>query len=338
MVIRLVFLIFLSFSTALADYVEVRKAAVIFEKPERGSVQLSKGEKGSRYLISSGLNPSYTHYPVIVEGGGVGWILRSHTVLILGAPVSRVRPEDTAVDAGGSKNGYAARHNAIGTPQSIVICEREGYVLAHDSRLKIPLWVQYKLSRSELNGPGVRKDNFTPDAKVPPGYRAELSDYEGSGFDRGHMAPAEDMDRSQSVMDESFFLSNMAPQVGIGFNRAIWAQLEKTIRRWVANRGELTIITGPIFKPENGLVSYKVIGESNVAVPAHFYKIVVDATRPNKVEALGFVFSNESHSGAKITDFLASIDSIEEMTGLDFLSSLPVATQIDVESSEASSI
>lgn len=90
--------------------------------------------------------------------------------------------------------------------------------------------MQYELSADELDGTASRSDDFRADSSIPFGYRAELDDYSGSGFDRGHMAPAGDMKRSRKVMSESFFLSNMSPQVGIGFNRHIWKNLEEAVR------------------------------------------------------------------------------------------------------------
>lgn len=50
-------------------------------------------------------------------------------------------------------------------------------------------------------------------------FRAKLQDYFRSGYDRGHMVPAADAKFSQDAMDETFLLSNIAPQVGVGFNR-----------------------------------------------------------------------------------------------------------------------
>jgi endonuclease G len=158
-----------------------------------------------------------------------------------------------------------------------------------------------------------------------------LSDYSGSGFDREHMAPAGDMKRSTRVMSESFLLSNMAPQVGIGFNRHIWENLESTVRGWVQQRGKLIIITGPVFILENGQVTYQVIGDNYVAVPTHFYQIVVDANDANNVNVLAFLLPNESLTGRHYSEFLTSVDEIERLTGLNFLEKLPDQIENKIE-------
>ena len=109
-----------------------------------------------------------------------------------------------------------------------------------------------------------------PDAELPTGERSELADYRGSGYDRGHMAPAEDFDRSREAMSTSFLLSNMAPQVP-GMNRGRWAQREAAVRE-LAAECDLWVFTGPLFV-ENDPVEE--IGASGVFVPTHFYKAVL---------------------------------------------------------------
>jgi len=230
---------------------------------------------------------------------------------------------------------YAARHLALGKPQAVYERFREGYVLAEDARLKIPLWVQYELKREELDGPGSRTEDFRPDTSIPAGARAELADYRSSGFDRGHMAPAADMKRSEKVMSESFLLSNMAPQVGIGMNRGLWADLEDAIRQWVFMRETLTIISGPVFDASGTFVTYRVIGPNRVAVPTHFFKIVIDDNNPAKPQILAFLIPNQDLTGRHFSEFLTTVDAIERVTSLDFLSALPDALEKLVEARKA---
>jgi endonuclease G len=129
------------------------------------------------------------------------------------------------------------------------------------------------------------------------------------------MMPAADAKRSEKAMSETFLLSNMAPQVGIGFNRGIWEELESKVRRWTEERGELYVYVGPIFAFKN----IKTIGPDHVAVPSHFFKVVFD---PNKMESIAFVFPNVRLERGIIPYYIVSRDYIEQLTGLDFLAPL----------------
>lgn len=77
------------------------------------------------------------------------------------------------------------------------------------------------------------------------------------------------------------------------------------------------------------------IGDDNVAVPTHFYKIVVDANSTGHIEALAFTLPKENLSGHHYSEYLASINEIEADTGLDFLSALESDVQNQLESKKA---
>lgn len=98
-----------------------------------------------------------------------------------------------------------------------------------------------------------RHDHFLEDPSEPPIFRARLSDYRGSGYDRGHMAAAADMKHSQQAMDSTFLLSNMCPQVGAGFNRDYWARFEQFAVRLLASQFTRSKIN------EDGLVRHNLI-------------------------------------------------------------------------------
>lgn len=219
---------------------------------------------------------------------------------------------------------------AYGLPndQGRLLC-RTGFALSHDDAKKSPSWVAQRMTAERLVPKVTRSDRFIPDPELPKGQRAELDDYRGSGYDRGHMAPAADMRWSKEAMQESFYLSNMAPQVGPGMNRGIWSEIESTIRRWVASRGELFIYTGPIFEKES---TRKTIGPNQVAVPTHFYKVVFD---PIRIETIAFVVPNAPHASRRIEEFITSVRDIEARSGLDFLNRIQPAVQAVIEEAVA---
>ena len=205
---------------------------------------------------------------------------------------------------------------------------RKGYLLAHDPARKTPVWVAEHLTREKARKSVQRSDDFRADSDLVKGKRAELSDYRGSGYDRGHMAPAADMAWDEQAMSESFYLSNMVPQVGAGMNRGIWMELEKRVRGWVLERGELYVYSGPIY-----LVSdTETIGRNKVAVSSFLYKIVMD---PRQKEAIAVIMPNRKLKTEDLPNYLVSVREVEKETGLHFFSTLPLAEQEKLESAAA---
>lgn len=214
----------------------------------------------------------------------------------------------------------------------IRIIARDGYVLGHSSESKIPYWVCEHSTVDELSGPGDRDaSRFLPDPKLAGFPRAELADYRGSGYDRGHMHPAANAKKSQQMMDETHFLSNMVPQYGPTFNQGIWAQLESKVRDWTRARNGTWVISGPMFydpleeseETADGEVPYYTIGEDEVAVPTHCYKIVVAKNASGDWESIAFVFDNDRHGAPyRLAPHRATIHWIEERTGINFFPEL----------------
>lgn len=188
-------------------------------------------------------------------------------------------------------------------------------------------WVYYKLTKAMIYGSVDRTDDFRADPFVSTG-SATLSDYRGSGYDRGHLAPAADMKLSSSSMSESFYLSNMSPQ-NPSFNRGAWKKLESLVRYWIHSKGPLFIVTGPIFKNNIGS-----IGPNNVSVPGHYYKIVY--SDKNK-EMIGFVLPNKKIED-DLKNYVRSVDYIEGYTDLDFFYHLEDSIENALESSTQTSV
>jgi endonuclease G len=217
---------------------------------------------------------------------------------------------------------------------------RRGYVLEHSSRDRIPLWVCERISPAQVGGSETRVNAFQADPELPVGERAELSDYRGSGYDRGHMAPAGDQTTDASLKRETFYLSNMAPQKA-RLNREIWAALEDSTRQWLQRRGGGYVITGGLFydpKEESpttadGLIPYFQIGIDLVAVPTHFYKIIVTKDAANHWHAIAFVLENRAYPRPfQLAQFIRSVDWVEERAGIDVMPDLPAADEPAVES------
>jgi len=194
------------------------------------------------------------------------------------------------------------------------VVRHSGYCLSYNEKHEQANWIAYELTAAETKAKFSRTDNFQPDPLVASG-TATQKDYKSSGYDRGHLAPAADMGWSEQSMEESFYFSNMSPQLP-GFNRGIWKRLEEQVRDWAIENEAVYVVTGPVLA--KGLHT---IGTEHISVPQYFYKVLLDYRLPG-VKGIGFVIPNESSSKPLYT-YSVSIDSVESLTGLDFFPQLP---------------
>lgn len=210
--------------------------------------------------------------------------------------------------------------------QAPMIC-RATYALSFNTATGSPDWVMERLTKASLVGPAKRANNFRPDPLLQGSPTAQ--DYTRTGYDRGHQAPAGDAKFSQQAMDDSFFMSNMSPQVGIGFNRGQWKILEETVRAWIICGGheDVVVMTGPVYGD-----STKRVGPKALLVPQAYYKIVYDVRSDR---AVGFILPNQPLKRADLDVYAAPISEIEDRTGLDFFRGFTRRHQNLLESSKA---
>ena len=200
------------------------------------------------------------------------------------------------------------------------------YSFSYSDQHKQAEWVYYKLNASQLNPTVKRKNNFRKDPEITKN-SSDLNDYKGSGYDRGHLAPAADMKYNSNSMSESFYLSNVSPQLP-SFNRGIWKRIEKQIREWSYMYGELIVITGPVLECEN----FGKIGTNSVTIPKWYYKVVIDPY--NYKRNLAILIENTSSSNS-VKSYVITIDQLEEFSGIDFFYRLPDLIEESFESSKS---
>ena len=200
------------------------------------------------------------------------------------------------------------------------LIEHTYYSLSYAEEHEQAEWVHYKLNSTMLKGRTPRKDSFKSD-KLVSTKSAALTDYNYSGYDRGHLAPAGDMKLSETSMSESFYMSNMSPQKA-SFNRGLWKTLENQVRLR-AKKSELYITTGGVLSSAD----LKKIGNNNVSVPDQFYKIIYDAKNQ-----MMFAYLMENKKLESLERHVATVDSIEALTGIDFYHELDDELENKLES------
>ncbi len=185
-------------------------------------------------------------------------------------------------------------------------------------------WVAYELTRDRLDQKWAERPNtFRPDPEVRT-ESATPRDYSSSGYDKGHLCPAADMAFDAAAIDETFFMSNMSPQVP-AFNMGIWRELEELTRDWARRFNHLYVVTGPVLtQPGQGQ-----IGFSKVTVPAAYYKVLL---APEQQRAIAFILPNTLIT-KPVMDFACSIDQVEKSTEIDFFPQLLKGLDEELEGS-----
>ncbi len=188
---------------------------------------------------------------------------------------------------------------------------------------RIPNYVVYELTKSEVEGEQKRANSFECDRNVKG--CPEPYEYTRSGYDRGHMAPAADMKWDYDAMHESFYMTNVCPQKH-SLNGRGWKSLEEKLRDWVKRDSALIIVSGPILSR-----SMKTIGKTGIAIPERFFKAVL-APFATPARAIAFIYKNDG--GQKyIEDQVVSVDEVEAATSLDFFYTLPDDIENRIEQS-----
>jgi endonuclease G, mitochondrial len=228
-------------------------------------------------------------------------------------------------------------HVALGVPRDAdpsdeYFLDEQAFVLSYSPEKKLPNWVAWQLAREHL-GHVRRKDDFRADLALPARfYRVKESDYLHSGYDRGHMCPSADRQDSAEDNSRTFLFTNIEPQLH-ELNAGPWEQLEGYARMRVQGGALLYIVAGGLFS-----APYPTIG-SGVAVPAANFKIIVvlePGQRPSEVdentELLAVLMPNQRGVGDhEWTEYVTTVDAIEQASGYDFLNAVPERVQRIIE-------
>jgi len=250
----------------------------------------------------------------IGRGSGKGYLLRLllmgiAALVILFALLRQVK------QLGGGESFIPVEERFFLPASKGQLIHHHAYSLSYVEQYEQPEWVAYVLTKENLRKPNVPRTNwFAPDPMVTTG-SARFSDYKHSGYTKGHLAPAGDMAQDTMTMRESFYMSNMSPQLR-AFNGGIWRELEENVRDWAYRRGQLYVVTGPVL----GGKSLKTIGRNKVAVPRYFYKVLLDLA-VDPPEAMGFLIEH-NRSELPLAHYEVTVDSVEAITGIDFFPEL----------------
>ena len=204
------------------------------------------------------------------------------------------------------------------------VIHHEGYSLSYSEPHEQAEWVAYELKKNHLSNSNFKRPYFEIDKAVKTG-AADWRNYKNSGYDRGHLCPAGDRKYSKYAHDETFLTSNISPQRN-DFNSGVWNRLEQKVRYWASKYDGVFVVTGGILKGD-----MKTIGDEKVAVPNHFYKVLID-TNTGDTKMIAFLMPHKN-SKEPLYEFVVSVDSLEAITGIDFFHELEDTLENKLEAS-----
>ena len=202
------------------------------------------------------------------------------------------------------------------------IIKHDYFTLSYNEKYEQAEWVAYELKKSYVRSSNFDRPYFIEDPKVKTG-SADWRNYKNSGYDKGHLCPAGDMEFAINAYNDTFFTSNISPQTH-EFNGGVWNRLEQKVRYWATKYDGVYVITAGVLQP-----NLKTIGQEKVLVPNYFYKILLDNSN-GQYKMIAFLVPN-AKSNKPLYEFVVSVDSIEKMTGIDFFPKLDDKTENSLE-------
>ena len=204
------------------------------------------------------------------------------------------------------------------------VIEYHGFSLSYDEARHVPLWVAYELTQDETDGDFSRSGKVFLNDDSLSIVQADGYDFRGTGWSRGHMAPAADFKWSDEGMTDTFYYTNVCPQ-DPQLNNRYWNTLENKVRGWARSYGRVYVVTGPVF----GENRFGKIGSHEVQVPDAFYKAIL-VCNEDGFRSIAFVMENTPEP-RHLKDCVLTVNALEVLTGIDFFPALADKLEEEVE-------
>lgn len=209
------------------------------------------------------------------------------------------------------------------------------YSLEYSYKYKHSYWIAYRFDNTTGGNVG-RNEAYKPDPELPSQYAAKHNDYTNSGYTRGHLCASSDRQYSKEANQQTFYMSNISPQSGNGFNQSgsAWNTGEDKVQAWGYN---ISRSTDTLYVVKGGTIEEGMIKgyiKNEIAIPKYFFMAVLFRSGDN-YKAIGFYMPHENLKDdpdkKDPKKYLMSIDALEQETGIDFFHNLPDNIENTVE-------
>lgn len=248
--------------------------------------------------------------------------------------------------AGTAPSSFADLYHVTHKAEMNDVLQRN-YTLLYDPEMLASYWVAYPLCSDHLSTG--RTDSWgIYDPRVPSGKQVNL--YKGYGvnvvsvtfpteqyYARGHQMPNADRNGVAAMQEQTYYPTNITPQLQNGFNAGIWLDLEGAVRSAVHAGDTVYVVTGAAFRKKGGTEVINTITNTYsqvIPVPNYYWKVLLKVKRSgksvNNAKAIGFWLEHRDdlrENTSAYQNYAISVDQIEEWTGFDFFANLPEALQ-----------
>lgn len=209
------------------------------------------------------------------------------------------------------------------------------YSLEYSYKYKHSYWIAYRFDNTTGGNVG-RNEAYKPDPELPSQYAAKHNDYTNSGYTRGHLCASSDRQYSKEANQQTFYMSNISPQSGNGFNQSgsAWNTGEDKVQAWGYN---ISRSTDTLYVVKGGTIGEGMIKgyiKNEIDIPKYFFMAVLFRSGDN-YKAIGFYMPHENLKDdpdkKDPKKYLMSIDALEQETGIDFFHNLPDNIENTVE-------
>ena len=215
---------------------------------------------------------------------------------------------------------YEVPKYSVGNNEQVV--KHSGFTLLHSKQFNVSRWVAYQLKAEYVQGKAPARKGNRNDPKVSTVFKS--SDFASNIFDKGHQAPHKHLAYSSQTILEASYFTNITPQHK-DLNGSLWVRLDKFTVRLANSYDSVYITTGCIFNEDFGRT------KRNIAIPDAYFKAIL-IQYENEFKAIGFIIPNKKPKKTCLCSYAVTIDSLENLTGLDFFSQLDLTIQNKIES------
>ena len=209
--------------------------------------------------------------------------------------------------------------------------------IGYDARWHHPRWVAFRFDTETRPTRVKRSGKFTFDPLLAPSERLTGNAYQGTGYDRGHLVASSDRTYSLEANKQTFYMSNMTPQVK-EFNQKYWVALERLVQDLGRNNSfadTLYIVKGGAINDPKDFSKVLTLEGKKVPVPRHNFMALLKV-KNGKYSSIGFWLENKDYGRAgKKEDMVkhaVTIAKLEKLTGINFFHNLPDAIEKRIES------